>query len=593
MPASIPDIELERRILLGRYRIVRRLAEGGMGTVYLARTEGAEGFTRPAVIKRMRPDVRNLEDGARLFTREAKILSKMQHPNVLNVIDFGVEDGAYVMVLEYVHGYSLLPLLDYRYGKKEFLPIDICIYITRQVLSALQYAHHFESEDGREVEIVHRDISPDNVLVSNRGRVHLLDFGIASMRGDDAQATKSGVFRGKLGYAAPETLHGEQATARSDQYSAGVLLMELLTFISPFSATTMAESVQKMVNEVPEPPSSLRPSIDPGLDAILLRAVEKDPERRFTSALEFSRALKNYQHAEDEDVFRELSELVRQDFQLLPDAVGIEPLKTREEALAAYIPDPPPPSIDLGAQEQSLASLGGQVGAGDTSQPYQGGASAITLSLGGPEIPPDEQRAKSKSKLNTLLGIVLGVSAVALLIGALFGKNFGAQSQQVIVFGGDNQAVSSNAPASAEAPQTENLNSNKAAPSTGSEANAPEANTLPPAVSVPKPRKQPVKASKKKPPSQKALLSSAVQKQSAALQSCFTAAANAGQKTNEAQLRFSVPQAGGQAKVQVSPAAVATSALGSCLQSAAKRTSFPKLQAAVSFSVPVRARRSR
>ena len=111
------------------------------------------------------------------------------------------------------------------------------------------------------VEIVHRDISPDNVLVSNRGRVHLLDFGIASMRGDDAQATKSGIFRGKLGYAAPETLHGEAATPRSDQYSTGILLLELLTFVAPFAADTMAEAVQKMINEIPPAPSTIRPQI--------------------------------------------------------------------------------------------------------------------------------------------------------------------------------------------------------------------------------------------------------------------------------------------------------------------------------------------
>ncbi|MCH2110811.1 MAG: serine/threonine protein kinase, partial [Polyangiaceae bacterium] len=323
----------ETGLLLGRYRIVKQLAEGGMGKVYLARTEGAEGFTKPVVVKRMKPELRRIDDGARLFTREAKILSKMQHPNVLNIIDFGVEEGAYVMVLDYVHGFSLQPWLDYRYKTQRHLPVNFCLYIVRRVLSALHYAHHFDAGDGKENAIVHRDISPDNVLVSRDGHVHLLDFGIASMSGGEGQSTKSGTFRGKLSYSAPETLEGVPASPLSDQYSVAILLRELLTFDVPFLAESMAVSVQKMVNDVPLLASEYREGLPEGLDAAIARALEKKPQARFASALDFSRELRQFQTEEDEDVFRALIKEVREDFDALPSLLEIEGLKERQAAL--------------------------------------------------------------------------------------------------------------------------------------------------------------------------------------------------------------------------------------------------------------------
>src|SRR5690606_15890035 len=153
------------------------------GTVHLARVEGAEGFTRPVVVKRMKRDLRTTEEGNRLFIREAKILSKLQHPGIVGISDFGIDDGVPTMVLEYVHGYTLSPWLTYRVANGLPFPVDICLYLVRRVLDALHYAHRFNTEEGNELEIVHRDISPDNVLISNRGYIHLLDFGIASMRG--------------------------------------------------------------------------------------------------------------------------------------------------------------------------------------------------------------------------------------------------------------------------------------------------------------------------------------------------------------------------------------------------------------------------
>lgn len=306
-----------------------------MGKVLLGRVDGAEGFKRPVVLKIMRPEMRVNEEGHRLFRREAQILSRMQHPAIPNILDFGVEDGAYIMALEYVHGFSVAKWLDYRHAIGKLVPVGICLLIVRRVLDALQYAHEFQNDDGTTGEIVHRDVAADNVLLDRAGYAYLLDFGIASMHEAEGRAsTSSGVFRGKLGYAAPETLLGQPASPRADQYSAAILLLELLTLETPFQAEAVGETVQRMTHEPPPRPSSFRRDIPDGLDAVLMRALEKKPRDRYETVREFSRELRRFQSADDEELIQELKNTVERDFDLLPVTVNVEPLQVREAALA-------------------------------------------------------------------------------------------------------------------------------------------------------------------------------------------------------------------------------------------------------------------
>lgn len=325
----------ESSLILGRYRVVHHLAQGGMGKVLLGRLEGVDGFKRPVVLKIMRPEMRVSEEGNRLFRREAQILSRMQHPSIPNILDFGVEDGAYVMALEYVHGYPVSRWLDYRHSIGKQVPLGICLFIVRRVLDALQYAHEFLNDDGTVGEIVHRDVAADNVLLDRTGYVYLLDFGIASMNGRTGRVSSaSGVFRGKLGYAAPETLRGEAASPRADQYSAAILLLELLTLETPFQSDVIGETVQRMAHEPPPRPSQFRNDIPEGFEEVLMRALEKDPGERFASVREFSRELRRFQSDDDDELAEELKRIVERDFDLLPATVNVEPLQVREEALA-------------------------------------------------------------------------------------------------------------------------------------------------------------------------------------------------------------------------------------------------------------------
>ena len=255
--------EMIGKSVLGRYRIVARLARGGMGVVYLARAEGAAGFAKPVVVKRVLPDLAGEARMARLFVREAKILSNLQHPNVVTVIDFGEEDGAYIMVLDYVRAYSLGAWWAYlqETGAQGKVPIAEILHIMIRVLDALDYAHTMADPDGAPLDIVHADISPSNILVGTDGQVKLLDFGIARMRGEVTQATDSKSIRGKFSYLPVEALDGSPPTATTDVYACGVVLYELLTGDNPFTGADETRTVAKVISVQPPPPSSVRADV--------------------------------------------------------------------------------------------------------------------------------------------------------------------------------------------------------------------------------------------------------------------------------------------------------------------------------------------
>jgi eukaryotic-like serine/threonine-protein kinase len=320
--------------ILGRYQALHPLGGGGMGEVLLARVEGDLGFSRPVVLKVMRAEMAMSEEGTRLFQREAQILSRLQHPAIPNILDFGVENGALIMVLEYVHGYSVADWLNYRYATKELIPVDVCLAIARRILDALAYAHHLDAGDSTETEIVHRDVSPDNIVLDRKGYAYLLDFGIASVNGHSrARSTDSGVFRGKLGYAAPELLLGEMPTPKCDQYSLAVTLLEMLSLELPFRAGSPAETLRLMSAEMPKPPSAYRADVPRGLDETVLKALAKNPQERFPSVREFARALARFQRKHDEEVAIELRALIEKDFDVLPQVVRVEPLSVREAVM--------------------------------------------------------------------------------------------------------------------------------------------------------------------------------------------------------------------------------------------------------------------
>src|SRR5213595_1105599 len=266
MPA--PDTLIDR-IFDGRYRVVRKLGTGGMANVYLAEDQE---LGRRVAIKML--DDRHAQDDqfVERFRREAKNAAGLSHPNIVSIYDRGEAEGTYYIAMEYLEGRTLKELI----VTKGPTPIPVAIDYTRQMLGALGFAHRHG--------IVHRDIKPHNVVVGPDGRLKVTDFGIA--RSGTSQMTEAGSIIGTAQYLSPEQARGAMVDQRSDLYSVGIVLYEMLTGSVPFTGDTPLEIAMKHLSEIPVPPSEVRSDVPEDLDLVVLRALAKDPEDRYQTAEE-------------------------------------------------------------------------------------------------------------------------------------------------------------------------------------------------------------------------------------------------------------------------------------------------------------------
>jgi serine/threonine protein kinase len=251
----------------GRYRIMRKLGAGGMADVYLAEDQE---LGRRVAIKILNGRHANDDQFIERFRREAKNAAALNHPNIVSIYDRGEAEDTYYIAMEFLDGRTLKELIVSRGAA----PVNVAIEYARQILSALRFAHRHG--------IVHRDIKPHNVLVDSEGRVKVTDFGIA--RAGTSQMTETGSIVGTAQYLSPEQARGGEVDQRSDLYSLGVVLYELLTGKTPFEGDTPVEIAMKHLSNAPQPPSELREDIPPPLDAVVLRALAKDPDDRYQSA---------------------------------------------------------------------------------------------------------------------------------------------------------------------------------------------------------------------------------------------------------------------------------------------------------------------
>jgi len=334
------------RTVLGRYRVVRALAKGGMGVVYLARSEGASGFTKPVVVKRMASDLMVDRTMARMFVREARLMSRLRHPSLVGVIDFGEEKGDYLMIIEYVHGYHLGQW--HRFHKKVHgpFPSDVLIHIIIKMLDALHYAHQIKGDDGENLHIVHRDVSPANILLDVEGLVKLADFGVARST-DQTEQTEQSTIKGKMPYLAPELFRLEDPSPSSDAYACAVVLHELLVGRNEFRAKDVATTVSRVLEHTPTPVTDVRPDVTPELQAILNKALGKTPDRRYGDAAELAAALREVRPGTDEEMHARLVACVQRDFNdpRIAQTISFPSLVEREEAWRnppIVASDPPP-----------------------------------------------------------------------------------------------------------------------------------------------------------------------------------------------------------------------------------------------------------
>ena len=275
---------------LGRYALYGEIAAGGMATVHLARLLGPVGFARTVAIKRLHPHLAKDPEFVAMFLEEARLAARVRHPNVVSTLDVVSDDGELFLVMEYVAGESLSRLVRKARERGEHVPPKYVIGIMSGALEGLHSAHEANTEKGQPLGLVHRDVSPQNVHVGTDGVPRLLDFGIAKAT-NRVQETRTDQIKGKVAYMSPEQLAKGAIDRRADVYSASVVLWETLTGQRLFKADDVPSLVYAIINEEVQPPSSIVPDLPPGLDAIVMKGLERDAENRWSSAREMAAAL--------------------------------------------------------------------------------------------------------------------------------------------------------------------------------------------------------------------------------------------------------------------------------------------------------------
>jgi serine/threonine protein kinase len=603
------------RVLLGRYRVVRELAKGGMGVVYLARAEGAVGFVKPVVIKLLLPELAQDERIVGMFVREAQILAQLRHPSLVDVLEFGEQEGFYALVLEYVRGHHLGQWLKYLQLKKRTAPPEILIQVVTDVLDALHHAHNQMHPDGSPMQIVHRDVSPSNILLDETGRARLLDFGVARMRGGAGYKTQVNGFMGKLSYTAPELFAGQDASPRSDLYACGVVLHEALLGHNVFRAELQAATLSKVMSLVPESIELARPGVPKHLDEVLSKALMKNPDARHADAHEFAVALRKLQTSPESELRTRLATMLASDFGTeMADLLNLESLVHRDEAWRRLSKAPPPrhepanqqtvtrPARNMEPRQPepvdanlpaAPTAIGATVVRSPTGRMARGGqALAEPPTVVAPipaaqpvaaerpitersapwaarePVPPTAARSHASQR-----GMMVALAAVGCLALVAIGLSLRPAPVPQPSAPPPIRVVTEPAPVTTAPP-----------PTAAAEPAKPVATQA-----LPKPEDKP-----KRPPraADSQGLTQALRKQQPKLQACFKqhSVSLEGQPTT--QLDFDLDASGKLTRVELLPRELAATSLGQCLLSVARTTSFPVQQRKVSFSIPLTARRA-
>ena len=277
--------------ILGRYELLLRIAQGGMACVWAARLHGSRGFKKLVAIKTILPGVMGEDRLEEMFLEEASLASGIHHPNVVDTIELGEHDGTLFMVLEWVDGEPLSVVIN-EAQKNGGIPLPIGVNLVAQACKGLHAAHELTDQNGTPLGLVHRDISPHNLLVTFNGIVKVVDFGIAKATQKASTLTEAGEIKGKLAYMAPEQVRGREMDRRADVFALGTLLYVITTGRHPWKGDNPGETAQRLCSERPaKPPSANRPDYPEALEAVVLKALEKDPDRRYASAAEMLSAL--------------------------------------------------------------------------------------------------------------------------------------------------------------------------------------------------------------------------------------------------------------------------------------------------------------
>ena len=275
----------------GQYEILERIAAGGMAELYKAKRTGVEGFQKIVAIKKILPHMADDEAFVTMFADEAKLAAQLNHPNIIHIYDLGkIQAGGYFIAMEYVDGRDLRAIETSARELGVPFPVPLAVYVASKVASALDYAHRRRDAEGNDLNIVHRDVSPQNILISYEGDIKLCDFGIAKAA-SKASRTQSGALKGKIQYMSPEQAWGKPIDRRSDLFSLGVVLHELLTGQRLFRGDTDINVLEKVRSADVSAPSKINPEVPQNLDAVVMKALAREPDERYANASDMLRDL--------------------------------------------------------------------------------------------------------------------------------------------------------------------------------------------------------------------------------------------------------------------------------------------------------------
>jgi serine/threonine-protein kinase len=283
-------IDLYRGERIGKYEVVTQLSVGGMAELFLGFTSGPGGFRKYVVIKRVLPDVRDNAQFERMFLDEARITAAFNHPNIAQVFDLGQEDDGLYLAMEFIAGQNLNQITGACLRRKQQLSLGFTLSVARDVCMALHYAHTFTAPSGEPSPVIHRDVAQKNIMVTYDGVVKLLDFGIAKAKGS-LERTNAGTVKGTTGYMSPEQVRGDKLDGRSDLFSVGVMMHELITGARLFAGKDERNEMLKIL-EAPIPwPSHVAPHVPEEVSKVVMQALERSREKRFTNGRDMARAI--------------------------------------------------------------------------------------------------------------------------------------------------------------------------------------------------------------------------------------------------------------------------------------------------------------
>lgn len=287
-PARIEEEEPTDGVKFGQYVLVEKIATGGMAEVWKARMRGVEGFQKIVAIKKILPHLSDNQDFIEMFIDEAKLAAQLNHNNIIHIYDLGKIQNSYYIAMEYIDGFDLKTILRRGQERDHPMNVELALFVASKIASALDYAHRKKDFEEREMGLVHRDVSPQNVLISQEGDIKLCDFGIAKAA-SKASHTQAGALKGKLQYMSPEQAWGRHIDRRSDVFALSTVLFEMLTGRKLFTGDNELSILEQVREARVQPPSDFNDEVTPDIDKIVLKALHKDPAQRYQTAGEMAR----------------------------------------------------------------------------------------------------------------------------------------------------------------------------------------------------------------------------------------------------------------------------------------------------------------